>query len=418
MISIPASPTTLSASRWRSSSARAFTPPAAARRRRGGTGHEDDHRRHCDASGLHTILRSWGSPPWYRAGPGSRIRPVRTTERFVPDRFGDRAGELGGPPRGTSSTTSPAAPPRRRSRRHRAGSRRGAAMAAPPPYGHLAVEILVDPVDRVVTVHVWPFPRWSRLGPVPVALPRPRNPTTASGAAFFRDGCDSSPFRSGLSRISAISLYENPSISARITAIRNCSGIDSSASFTSASGSNRAPRSPGCAAIGRLEPAQPAEDVEVLDVVEVDLVGPALLGAVLVDERVREDAVEPRLQVRALLEPTEAAVRAQVRLLHQVLGVGRVAGHPERGRVQRRHVRRRQFCEGRLVRHDPGGTYRDLGMHPSPPGGPPRCRRGRRPPRSPRHPGSPRAGPVPDQPAVDDQPLHPFGSGTLSLCRP
>ena len=92
-------------------------------------------------------------------------------------------------------------------------------------------------------------------------------------------------------------------MSARMTAIRNCSGIDSSASFTSASGMPRAPRSRRCAsASAALEPAEPAEDVEVLDVVEVDLVGPALLGPVLVDEGVREDLVEPRLQVRALVE--------------------------------------------------------------------------------------------------------------------
>ena len=82
----------------------------------------------------------------------------------------------------------------------------------------------------------------------------------------------------------------------------------------------------GTLGVGRLEPAQPAEDVEVLDVVEVDLVGAALLRPVLIDERVREDAVEPRLEVGALAEPAEAAVGAEVRLLHEILRVGRDCG--------------------------------------------------------------------------------------------
>ena len=81
----------------------------------------------------------------------------------------------------------------------------------------------------------------------------------------------------------------------------------------------------------RLEPAEPAVEEEVLAVVEVDLVGPALLRPVRVDEGVREDLVEPGLEVGALLEPAEAAVGAQVRLLHEVLGVGRVARHAQRG---------------------------------------------------------------------------------------
>ena len=58
--------------------------------------------------------------------------------------------------------------------------------------------------------------------------------------------------------------------------------------------------------LGGFETTEPAEDVEVLDVVEVDLVGPALLAAVLIDERVREDLVEPRLQVRALVKAAES----------------------------------------------------------------------------------------------------------------
>src|SRR3954468_3343790 len=53
---------------------------------------------------------------------------------------------------------------------------------------------------------------------------------------------------------------------------------------------------------GRLQPAQAAVEIQVLDVVELGLFGPALAGAVGVDERVGEDPVQPRLQVGAGLE--------------------------------------------------------------------------------------------------------------------
>ena len=65
----------------------------------------------------------------------------------------------------------------------------------------------------------------------------------------------------------------------------------------------------------RLEPAQPPVEVQVLDVLEVMLVGTALLGPVRVDEGVGEDPVEPGLEVRALLEAPEAPVGPEVRLL-------------------------------------------------------------------------------------------------------
>ena len=102
---------------------------------------------------------------------------------------------------------------------------------------------------------------------------------------------------------------------------------------------------------GLLEGAEPPVEVEVLDLVEIGLVGAALLGPVGVDVGVGEDAVQPRPQVGALLEAAEAAVGPQVGLLHEVLGVGRVAGHPERGRVQRRHVLHGLLGEVGLVGH-------------------------------------------------------------------
>src|SRR5579871_5226053 len=56
-------------------------------------------------------------------------------------------------------------------------------------------------------------------------------------------------------------------------------------------------------------------------------------------------------QVRALGETAEAPVRAQVGLLHQILCIGGVPGHPERGAIQRRHVLHRELGEPGLVGH-------------------------------------------------------------------
>ena len=81
------------------------------------------------------------------------------------------------------------------------------------------------------------------------------------------------------------------------------------ASFTSASVNQSISSSSALRpAARRLEPAEPAVEVEVLDLVELGLVGPALLGPVGVDEGVGEDPVEPGLEVGALLEAAEAPV--------------------------------------------------------------------------------------------------------------
>src|SRR6266699_2707644 len=56
--------------------------------------------------------------------------------------------------------------------------------------------------------------------------------------------------------------------------------------------------------------------------------------AVGVDERVRQDPEQPRLEVRAGLELMEGRIRLGEGLLHQVLGVGRIAGHPHTRRIQ------------------------------------------------------------------------------------
>src|SRR5262249_29826612 len=60
---------------------------------------------------------------------------------------------------------------------------------------------------------------------------------------------------------------------------------------------------------------------------------PAAL-AVPVDEGVRQNAVQPGLEVGAGTELVESRVGLGRRLLHEVLGVGGVARHAEGGRVQ------------------------------------------------------------------------------------
>src|SRR4051794_39121993 len=100
---------------------------------------------------------------------------------------------------------------------------------------------------------------------------------------------------------------------------------------------------------GGLEAPEPAVQVEVLHVVQLGLLGASLLRAVGVDEGVGEDAVEPGLEVRALLEALEGAVGLEVRLLHEVLGVGRVARHAHRRGVQRWHVLHGNVSEGGTV---------------------------------------------------------------------
>jgi hypothetical protein len=91
--------------------------------------------------------------------------------------------------------------------------------------------------------------------------------------------------------------------------------------------------------------------VEVLDVVELSLFGTTLFRAVGIDVGVGQDLVQPRLKVCPLLEPTKAAVGLQVRLLHQIFGVGRVAGHAQGGGVERRHELHGLVREARLIRH-------------------------------------------------------------------
>ena len=75
-------------------------------------------------------------------------------------------------------------------------------------------------------------------------------------------------------------------------------------------------------------------DLPVLDVLAAVLLRLPLLLAVVVDEGVREDPVEPRLEVGPRGVLVESCVGLRVRLLHEILGVGGVAGHPQSRRVE------------------------------------------------------------------------------------
>ncbi|CRK51463.1 hypothetical protein RHCRD62_30127 [Rhodococcus sp. RD6.2] len=77
-----------------------------------------------------------------------------------------------------------------------------------------------------------------------------------------------------------------------------------------------------------------------------------LLLAVRVDVGVRQDAVQPGLEIGARLEGPERRIRLDVRLLHQILGVGRVPRHTQRRAVQLVEQRQRVALE----------TLRQLGL--------------------------------------------------------
>jgi hypothetical protein len=77
-----------------------------------------------------------------------------------------------------------------------------------------------------------------------------------------------------------------------------------------------------------------AGDLPVLDVLGLRLLRLTLALAVGVDVGVGEDAVQPGLEVRARLVLVERRERLGEGLLDEVLGVGGIAGHPQRGRVQ------------------------------------------------------------------------------------
>ena len=154
--------------------------------------------------------------------------------------------------------------------------------------------------------------RTLRTGQAPWAASprRRRSRTTPSASPFFPDAAGTSPCRSGCrgSRRSPCTRIPRRRRAARPGG--TAPAASSSACLTSSSVKQLDQLVLGAAAgHRRLEAAEPPVQVEVLDVVEVGLVGAALLGPVGVDVGVRQDPVEPGPQVRALLELAEAPVR-------------------------------------------------------------------------------------------------------------
>ena len=88
-------------------------------------------------------------------------------------------------------------------------------------------------------------------------------------------------------------------------------------------------------------------DLPVLDVLGLGLLRLALLLAVGVDVGVRQDPVQPRLEVGARLVLVERGEGLGERLLHEVLGVGGVAGHAQGRRVELVEVLQRLALEAR-----------------------------------------------------------------------
>jgi hypothetical protein len=86
-------------------------------------------------------------------------------------------------------------------------------------------------------------------------------------------------------------------------------------------------------------------ELPVFELVDRALVRVALLLAVVVDEGIGLDAVQPGLEVGPLLELAESGVRLDERLLHEIGGVSGIAGHPHRCRVQLVHERQGLFFE-------------------------------------------------------------------------
>src|SRR5699024_9893457 len=75
-------------------------------------------------------------------------------------------------------------------------------------------------------------------------------------------------------------------------------------------------------------------DLPVLDVLAAVFLRLALLLAIVVDEGVRQNPVQPRLEVRARLVLVESGIGLRIGLLDKVLGVGGIASHPQRSRIE------------------------------------------------------------------------------------
>src|SRR4051812_26062193 len=111
-------------------------------------------------------------------------------------------------------------------------------------------------------------------------------------------------------------------------------------------------------------------ELPVLDVLaHTGLTRLTLLLAIRVDERVCQDPVEPSLEVGAFLELVEGGEGFDERLLDEILGVGGVARHAQRSRVELVEERKCGALEARasllqrLLGHD-AGLYRPVEQRP------------------------------------------------------
>ena len=73
--------------------------------------------------------------------------------------------------------------------------------------------------------------------------------------------------------------------------------------------------------------------------------------AIRVDVRVRQDPIQPRLEIRALRVGVIGPIHLEERLLHSTLCIGRVSRHAQRRRIELGRVLHRIPPEVRLIRH-------------------------------------------------------------------
>jgi alpha-galactosidase len=108
----------------------------------------------------------------------------------------------------------------------------------------------------------------------------------------------------------------------------------------------------GAVGLHRFKAAYPPVKEQVFNFfIEVGLRRFATLGAVSVDVGVGEDAKQPGPKVGALFKALETLVGLEVRLLHEVFGIGVVVGHAHGRGIKRRQMLHGNICEVLLRRH-------------------------------------------------------------------
>ena len=97
---------------------------------------------------------------------------------------------------------------------------------------------------------------------------------------------------------------------------------------------------------------QASIEIEVFDISEVRLLRSTLLGTIRINERVRENAEQPGLQVRALFECGVTAVGLEIGLLHEIFCIGPITRHSQRRRIQALGMRHRITSKLRGISHE------------------------------------------------------------------